>query len=56
MLNESVDHLPVLDADVLVGICTRTDVLAARRRQLDADRRQPGWASWPGRTRLPAGS
>ncbi len=27
----------------LVGICTRTDVLRARRRQLDNERREPGW-------------
>ena len=51
MLLESVDHLPVLDDGALVGICTRTDVLAARHRQLDAERPQPGWAPWLGRSR-----
>jgi len=43
MLEEGVDHLPVLEGDRLVGICTRTDVLAARRRQLASERSQAGW-------------
>jgi chloride channel protein, CIC family len=43
MLDESVDHLPVLDGDRLVGICTRTDVLRAGQRALAADDREPGW-------------
>jgi CBS domain-containing protein len=43
MLDESVDHLPVLDDDRLVGICTRTDVLRARQRALAAERPEPGW-------------
>ena len=32
MLEEDVEHLPVIDADVLVGICTRTDLLRVRGR------------------------
>ena len=43
MLDESVDHLPVVADGRLVGICTRTDVLRARQRLADAERRQPGW-------------
>jgi CBS-domain-containing membrane protein len=44
MLDEGVDHLPVLDSDRrVVGICTRTDVLSARRRHFALDRRQTGW-------------
>jgi H+/Cl- antiporter ClcA len=44
MLEEGVEHLPILDAERrLVGICTRTDILSARRRHFAADRRQPGW-------------
>jgi chloride channel protein, CIC family len=44
MLEEDVDHLPVLGLDgALVGICTRTDVLQARRRQIGEERLQPGW-------------
>ncbi len=43
MLDEGVDHLPVLEDGRLVGICTRTDVLHARRRQLEDERRQTGW-------------
>jgi H+/Cl- antiporter ClcA/CBS domain-containing protein len=43
MLDEQIEHLPVLEEGRLVGICTRTDVLKARRRQLELERRQPGW-------------
>ena len=43
MLQEGVEHLPVLDGDRLAGICTRTDVLATRNRQLGLERRQRGW-------------
>ncbi len=51
MLQEEVDHLPVIDrSEHLVGICTRTDVLRARARQLELEQRQPGWRP-PTRTR-----
>jgi CIC family chloride channel protein len=44
MLLEEVDHLPVVDAsERLVGICTRTDVLRARKRKLELEQRQLGW-------------
>lgn len=43
MIDEEVDHLPVLDGDRLVGICTRTDVLRARHRLTAAEQREPGW-------------
>lgn len=44
MLTESVEHLPVLDGEGhLIGLCTRTDVLAARLPHLEADAPQPGW-------------
>jgi H+/Cl- antiporter ClcA len=46
MLEEEVEHLPVLAAGKLVGICTRTDILRTRRRQLDSERREPGWRLW----------
>jgi CBS domain-containing protein len=45
MLAEGVDHLPVVDGDRLVGMCTRTDLLRAQGLAQAADRRQPGW--WP---------
>jgi len=45
MLEEDIEHLPVLEDHRLVGICTRTDVLSARRRQLDHERRDPGLVS-----------
>jgi H+/Cl- antiporter ClcA/CBS domain-containing protein len=43
MLESEVDHLPVVAAGRLVGICTRTDVLRARRASLDHERRDDGW-------------
>lgn len=43
LLEEEVEHLPVISTGRLVGICTRTDVLRARRRQLENERREPGW-------------
>jgi H+/Cl- antiporter ClcA len=44
MLQEEVDHLPVVgESGRLAGICTRTDVFKARRRQWELERRQPGW-------------
>jgi CIC family chloride channel protein len=44
MLEESVEHLPVLDDDGrLVGICTRTDILRVREQQLRHERLEPGW-------------
>jgi CIC family chloride channel protein len=45
MLEEGVDHLPVIDDDRLVGICTRTDILAARQRQLSHEQVEPGLVS-----------
>jgi CIC family chloride channel protein len=38
MLDEGVDHLPVVRDGRLVGICTRTDVLRARADQLGHER------------------
>jgi chloride channel protein, CIC family len=43
MLEESVEHVPVVDSGRLVGICTRTDVLRVRLRQLDHERNERGW-------------
>jgi tRNA nucleotidyltransferase (CCA-adding enzyme) len=46
MVDEHVEHVPVVDADrVLVGICTRTDLLKVRRGQLELERRQDGIAA-----------
>jgi CIC family chloride channel protein len=43
MLEEGVDHLPVVDAGRLVGMCTRTDVLHTRRQVLEHEQAQHGW-------------
>jgi CIC family chloride channel protein len=43
MLDERIEHVPVLDPDGrLVGICTRTDLLKIRRRHHDLEQRQAG--------------
>lgn len=51
MLEEDVGHLPVLAGDRLVGMCTRTDILRARRRLLDDEHLQPGWRLASGSTK-----
>jgi len=43
MLEEDVGHLPVVSGRKLVGMCTRTDVLRARRVRMESERLQPGW-------------
>jgi CBS domain-containing protein len=56
MLDEHVEHVPVVDDDErLVGICTRSDLLKVRRRQLDLERRQSGFRRGPARRRGGAG-
>jgi CBS domain-containing protein len=48
ILDEDIEHLPVVDpANRVLGICTRTDILRARKRDRDAEQTQPGWRrSW----------
>jgi chloride channel protein, CIC family len=43
MLEEEVEHLPVIDDGRLVGICTRTDIMRARQEQLAHEHTEPGW-------------
>jgi CBS domain-containing protein len=43
MLEEDVEHVPVLEDGALRGIVTRTDLLKARDRMRGHERRQPGW-------------
>src|SRR3954453_12756339 len=42
MVDEGVEHVPVLEDGKLVGICTRTDLLKVRRVQRELERRQSG--------------
>lgn len=49
MIEEEVEHVPVVEDGRLVGVCTRTDLLAVRSRQLDQERHQPGWRPTNGR-------
>ncbi|HMC42351.1 MAG TPA: chloride channel protein, partial [Acidimicrobiales bacterium] len=43
ILEEQIDHVPVIAGDRLLGICTRTDILRARREQFAHEKPQPGW-------------
>ena len=43
LLEEQIEHLPVIAGDRLLGICTRTDILRARREQFVHEKPQPGW-------------
>jgi H+/Cl- antiporter ClcA len=45
MLDEAIEHVPVVDDAALVGICTRTDLLKVRRRQFELERPQAGLAA-----------
>jgi CIC family chloride channel protein len=43
MVEEGLEHLPVLDNGRLVGMCTRADIVRARAEQAALERRQTGW-------------
>lgn len=43
MIDEQVEHVPVIDDERLVGICTRTDLLKVCETQRDLERRQAGF-------------
>ncbi len=54
MVDEHVEHVPVVDdGGRLIGICTRSDLLKVRRRQLDLERVQSGMARLRGSARRP---
>jgi chloride channel protein, CIC family len=43
MVQERIEHVPVVDDGHLVGICTRTDLLRVREKQFELERHQVGW-------------
>jgi len=43
ILQEEVEHLPVIDDNRLVGVCTRTDIMRARRKQWEHEQTESGW-------------
>jgi len=43
MAEEGVTHIPVVDKGLLVGICTRADIVRSRSDQLALERLEPGW-------------
>ena len=43
MVEENVDHLPVVMNQELVGICTRADIVRARSDELALERLEAGW-------------
>jgi H+/Cl- antiporter ClcA len=45
MLAEEIRHLPVIDGDQLVGMCTRGDVMRARESLRAREQLEPGWRS-----------
>ena len=53
LVEEPVEHIPVLEVDRVVGICTRTDLLRVREQQFELERHQAGWRTipwkWPAR-------
>jgi H+/Cl- antiporter ClcA/predicted transcriptional regulator len=55
MIEEAVDHLPVVDHERLLGICTRTDILQARIRQNDHEHPEHGWLKRRPRASLATG-
>jgi len=51
MLEEDIEHLPVIAAGRLAGIITRTDILRTRRAQFASERIESGWTRRPRPTR-----
>jgi chloride channel protein, CIC family len=43
MSSEDVTHIPVIDDGVIVGICTRADIVRSRSDELALERLEPGW-------------
>jgi H+/Cl- antiporter ClcA/CBS domain-containing protein len=43
MVDEDINHLPVLEDGRLVGLCTRADIVRARSDELALERLEAGW-------------
>jgi CIC family chloride channel protein len=45
MLDEDIEELPVIDGGEVVGVCSRADIMRARREQFMHERTERGWLS-----------
>jgi H+/Cl- antiporter ClcA len=45
MLDEEIEQLPVIDDGEVVGVCSRGDIMRARREQFKHERTERGWLS-----------
>ncbi|MGH1489733.1 MAG: chloride channel protein [Acidimicrobiales bacterium] len=43
MAEENIHHLPVVEDEILVGICTQADIVRARSDELALERLETGW-------------
>jgi H+/Cl- antiporter ClcA/predicted transcriptional regulator len=43
MAEEDVTHIPVIEDGVIIGICTRADIVRSRSDELALERLEPGW-------------
>jgi CBS-domain-containing membrane protein len=52
MLEEGVESVPVVDGDLLVGVCTPATIIRARAERFEHEQLQPGWLTRPPKRRI----